>query len=288
MKFVVIGLMSVLVLTGAFAQYGKPADVAIPGQGRVASGLKNAGVRVDQRLGNVVPTDAVITTSEGRTVKLGDLMTGKPILLQLVFYECPGVCLAELNGLVLAMRAMDARNKDFQLGTLYDIITISIDPTESIRQAQSKKVIYTDLYDNPGTEKNWHFAVGTLQEVAKIAEAIGFHYRVDADGTNIVHPAALVVLTPEGKVSRYFLNTQYAATDVAASLINARDGGVGDREPDTYFFSCIQIDPLTGKISMNVLASIRAGGVLTVLAIIASILVMSFKGRRNEPKEVAN
>lgn len=288
MKFIAIGLMAALTVSGALAQYGKPAEVSIPGQGRVASGMKNAGVRVDQRLGNMVPGDVQITTSDGRTVRLADLRTGRPMLLQLVFYECPGVCLAELNGLVLAMRSMDARSKDFELGTLYDIFTISIDPTETARQAHSKKVLYNDLYNNPGTEKNWHFAVGSLEEVSKVAEAIGFHYRADADGTNIVHPAALVVLTPEGKVSRYFLNTQYAATDLAASLINAREGGVGVREPDTYFFSCIQIDPLTGKISMNVLASIRAGGVLTVLAIIASILVMSFKSRKQQAKEAIN
>lgn len=287
MRFLAALFVAGLVTTGALAQYGKPAEVAIPGQGRVASGMKNAGVRVDQRLGNQIPVDAMVTTSDGRRVRISDLQSGRPMLLQLVFYECPGVCLAELNGLVLAMRAMDARNDDFQLGELYDILTVSIDPTETATQANSKKVIYTDLYNNPGTEPNWHFAVGERQEVERIADAIGFRYRVDDDGTNIVHPAALVVLTPEGRVSRYFLNTQYAATDLAASLINAREGGVGQREPETYFFSCIQIDPLTGKVSMNVLQSIRVGGVMTVLAIIASILVMSYKSRKAQPSEVA-
>lgn len=253
--------------------YGNMSDSAQPGTGRVASTRSRAGVRVDQNLKNYLPLNLVLTESDGTRVALREYFSDKPVLLQLVFYQCPGVCTAELNSLTNAMRSFP----DYQLSEQFDVLTVSIMPTETVEMAKNKKMAYLDILNRPGAEDGWHFFVGDYDTVKELADAIGFRYVYDPTNDTIVHPACLVVLTPQAQITQYFLNTEYAPKVLLTSLIEAEKGRIGVRQENPSFWSCIELDPLTGQRSLNVLKAVRIGGVLTLAALVISIAFMTIK-----------
>ncbi|MCH7904371.1 MAG: SCO family protein [Armatimonadetes bacterium] len=253
--------------------YGNMNEAAQPGTGRVASTRARAGVRVDQNLKNYLPLDLVLTESDGTRVALREYFSDKPVLLQLIFYKCPGVCTAELNSLTNAMRSFGK----YEVGKQYDVLTVSIMPTETEEMAKNKKMAYLDILNRPGAEDGWHFFVGDYETVKELADAIGFRYVYDETNDTIVHPACLVVLTPQAQITQYFLETEYAPKVLLNSLIEAKKGRIGVRQENPSFWSCIDLDPLTGRRSLNVLKAVKIGGALTLAALVISIVFMTIK-----------
>ena len=253
--------------------YGNMNDAAQPGTGRVASSRARAGVRVDQNLKNYLPLDLVLTESDGTRVPLREYFGDKPVLLQLIFYQCPGVCTAELNSLTNAMRDFGK----YEVGKQYKVLTVSIMPTETVEMAKNKKMAYLDILNRPGSEDGWHFFVGDYDTVRELADAVGFRYVYDPTNDTIVHPACLVVLTPQAQITQYFLETEYAPKVLLNSLIEAKKGRIGVRQENPSFWSCIDLDPLTGRRSLNVLKAVKIGGALTLAALVISIVFMTIK-----------
>ncbi|HVF28044.1 MAG TPA: SCO family protein, partial [Pyrinomonadaceae bacterium] len=201
------------------AQYGRPPESALP-QGGKPEVLKE--ITIEQRLGEQVPFDATFRDETGRAVKLGDFFGKKPVVVSLVYYECPMLCNQVLNGLVGMMEALK-----FTAGKEYDVVTVSFDPRETPELAARKKETYLKRYGRDGAESGWHFLTGDKAEIDRLTEAVGFGYAWDTNSNQFAHASAIMVATPEGKLSHYFYGIDYAPKDVRLGLIEASAGKIG-------------------------------------------------------------
>lgn len=225
-------------------------------------------VGLDQRLGAQVPLDLRFRDEAGREVALGDYFGKRPVILALVYYECPMLCNQVLNGLTQTLRVMS-----FNAGREFDVVAVSFDPNEGPSLAKAKKRTYVSKYGRQAGEDGWHFLTGTRQSSAALAKAVGFRYEWDAQTNQWAHGAGIMVLTPTGVLSRYFYGIEYGVRDVRLGLVEASNNKIGSIA-DQVKLLCYQYDPMTGKYGMVVLNTIRVGGVLTVLAMAGFIGLM--------------
>lgn len=244
------------------------------GAGEVASDKVLAKVRIDQKLGEAIPFDLEFTDPQGVRQPLGNLIGERPVVLALVYYECPMLCTMVLNGLLRMMNVLK-----FDAGKEFDVVTVSIDPRETPELAAEKKKKYLDRYRRDGAERGWHFLVGDEPEIAKLTTALGYHYAYDETTDQFAHGSAIMVLTPDGKISRYFYGIEYSPIDVRLSLVEASDEGIGTLT-DAILLSCFQYNPLDGKYSLAIMRLVRGVGVLTVVGILAFIFISHLRERR--------
>lgn len=267
----------------ASAQYYPSKDVqpAIPGVGRVASDARTAGVRVDQKLDGQLPLDLEFTDEHGEKGPLKRFFNRKPVLILPIFYKCPGICSQELASLVNVLNGF--KNAEDQPGSRFDIVVVSIDYKETPKMAADKEQTYLELYQRKGTEAGWHFLVGSEENVGKLTDAMGFVFRRDPLNDNITHPAMLLVSTPGGKISKYFLSTQYEQKPLLISIGQAAEEKIGAVDEAPTLFSCINVDPNTGQVSVNVFRILQILGVVTVLALVFSIVRWNKKWSQENP-----
>jgi protein SCO1 len=241
------------------------------------SGPMPKNIGFDPRFGEQAPTDAVLTDEEGRAVRLGDLAAGqRPTLLVLAYYECPMLCSMVMNGLVTALKKVDLEpGKDFE------VVVVSIDPTDTPERARKKKATYVEAYGRPGAERGIHVLTGAEPEIRRVADGVGFRYEYDPVGKQYAHAGGAVVLSPDGKISRYFYGIDFAPRDLSLGLVEAADGKIGGAR-DRLLLLCYRYDPAQGKYGALALTSVRTGGVLTVALLGISILVMRRRSRKEE------
>jgi protein SCO1/2 len=232
-----------------------------------------AGVGFDQRLDAQVPLDLAFRDDGGRAARLGDLLAGKPAILALVYYRCPMLCTETLNGLVRALRALS-----FDAGRQFDVVVVSIDPRETAALAAAKKKLYVERYGRTSGAKGWTFLTGDEASIRRLAAAVGFRYVYDADLRQYAHATGLVVLTPDGRVSRYLYGVEYPAGDLRLALVEAAAGKIGT-PVDLLLLYCYHYDPLSGRYGLVVTRVLRAAGALTVLLLAALILGLSARRR---------
>jgi len=225
-------------------------------------------VGIDQHLDQPVPLDLQFRDEAGETVRLGQYFGKRPVILTLVYYQCPMLCGLVLNGLVSALKPLS-----FDVGTQFDIVTVSIDPTETPALASAKKLTYLETYGRAGAEQGWHFLTGDARAIEALAAAVGFRYQYDAERKQYAHAAAIMVLTPAGRLARYFFGVEYAPRDLRLGLIEAADGRIGTPIDQVLLF-CYQYDAAMGRYSAAVLNLVRLGGVLTLLALGTFMTVM--------------
>lgn len=231
-------------------------------------------VGVDQRLGESLPLDLTLTDSTGVERRLGDLVGERPVILSLVYYECPMLCTMVLNGMLRVMNVLR-----FDAGKEFDVITVSIDPRETPALAADKKAIYLDRYRRETADEGWHFLVGDQAAIARLADAVGFSYAYDETTDQFAHGSAIVVATPEGRIAKYFYGIDYSPVDVRLALVEAANERIGSLT-DAILLSCFQYDPLTGKYSLVVMRVIRWLGAATVLGLLAFIVMQTRRDRR--------
>jgi protein SCO1/2 len=237
-------------------------------------------IGIDQKLGAQVPLDLTFTDETGKTVRLGDYLNGqRPVVLTLVYYQCPMLCTMSLNDQTRALGAMPLNP-----GEDFDIVTVSFDPREGPDLAAAKKKRYIHEYKKPGAAKAWHFLVGDETNIRKLTEAVGFRYAWDEKFNQYAHAAGLMVLTPTGKLSRYFYGVDYSSKDLRLALVEASEGKIGSPVEQALLY-CFTYDPSTGKYSLAILRLLRAAGVITVLAI-ASFVAVSLWRDRNRRKHL--
>lgn len=224
------------------------------------------GVAFEQRLGEPLPLDAVFTDSTGAQRPLGDFLAGRPVVLALVYYECPMLCNLVLNGAVGSLRAVD-----FDAGDAFDVVVVSFDSRETPELAAAKKANYVASYGRDGAGAGWHFLTGDAENVARLTEAVGFRYRYDAERDEFAHSAGLVLATPEGVISRYLYGIDFPPRDLRLALVEAADSKIGTLVDQVLLF-CFHYDPATGRYSVATLNAVRAGGILTVAALFAFVL----------------
>jgi protein SCO1/2 len=225
-------------------------------------------IRIDQQLDAMLPLDLVFTDSQGREVKLGDYFGEKPVILSLVYYECPMLCTMVLNGLVSSVRLLDS-----SIGEDYDVISVSIDPDEGSELAAAKKAEYLNRYGREGAGDGWHFLTGEESSIRKLAATVGFKYRYLPDRDEYAHAAGIMVITPEGRVSRYFYGIDYSPRDLNLGLVESSEGRIGTLADQVLLF-CYRYDPVTGKYGAATVALVRAGGVATIAVLCIFFLVM--------------
>ncbi len=238
-----------------------------------AAGIE--GVGFDQRLNHQVPLDIRFTDETGKSVQLGDYFGSKPVILVLAYYQCPRLCTLVLNGVVQGMLEMrlDA-GKDF------NVVTVSFDPREDWRLAASKKESYLARYGRPGAEKGWHFLTGEPDQIKRLTEAVGFRYRFDPVQNQFVHASGIMILTPTGRLSRYFYDVNYPGRDLRLGLVEASNNQIGS-PVDQILLYCFHYDALLGRYSASIMNLVRLAGVGTMLAIGAFVMFLQRRHSRS-------
>jgi protein SCO1 len=221
-----------------------------------------------ESLNEAVPGEATFTDWEGRQGRLRDYFDGqKPVLLTLVYYRCQSLCSLVLGGLSKA-----ARNSGLQLGRDYRAVTISIDPRETPELAMERQRGHLQSLGMPGQAKDWAFLVGAEDQVKKVADAVGFKYRYDPQSEQYAHAAAIMVLTPEGRVSRYLYGFEFPPRDVKFALLEAGGGRIGTSF-DRVILTCFKYDPNTRRYGLYIFGFIRGGALLVFGALAAALAV---------------
>ena len=248
------------------AQTGNPSNAS-----QLPAALQ--GVGIDQRLGEALPLDVTLRDELGREVQLGDYFGDRPVILALVYYECPMLCTLELNGLLKTIRVVP-----LTLGKDYQIVTVSFDPGETPALAARKKQEYIEQYRQEGAEHGWHFLTAEQESIDRLTEAMGFRYKYDPETDLYTHASAIMLATPEGKLSRYFYGVEYSPRDVRLGLVEASQNQIGSFVDQVLLF-CFHYDPVQGKYSLVILNGLRAAGIITVLAIFAFLWIMLRRDR---------
>jgi protein SCO1/2 len=256
------GLWAASSLAGA---QPRPIAPSQPAQG-LPPALREVGF--DQRLGEALPLDLPLRDESGRHVRLADYFGRRPVVLSLVYYECPMLCTLTLNGLVSALGVLS-----FDAGREFELVTLSFDSRDTPELAAAKKSAYLGRYKRPGARAGWHFLTGTPEAIARLTRAVGFRYAWDEETRQFAHPAGIVVATPEGRISHYLYGIEYAPRDLRLAVVEASAGRIGNPIDELALF-CFQYDPMTGRYAAAVMRMLRAAAIATVLALGAFIAVM--------------
>ncbi len=221
-------------------------------------------VGIEQKLNTLLPLDTELKDENGNAVKLGDYFgKGRPVVLALVYYECPMLCNEVLNGLTGSLKGISQdAGKDF------DVVAISFDARENDKPglAKNKKESYVSRYGRAGSENGWHFLTGTQDSIDKVTEAVGFKYEFDEKTNQFAHGGGIMVATPEGKLARYFYGIDYAPKDVKLGILESGQNKISN-PVDTLLLYCYHYDPSTGKYGFAILNVMRLGGILTLLGL---------------------
>jgi len=231
-------------------------------------------VNIAQNLNAQISPDLTFRDESGKSVRLGDYFGQKPILLSLVYFDCPALCTEVLNGELRTMRSIA-----LDLGKDFDAVTVSFEPKDTPALAKAKRDVYAGQYGRPGAREHWHFLTGEQQSIDALTQAVGFHYAYDSAGRQYAHAAAIMVLTPDGRIARYFYGVQFPARDVRLGLVEASQGRIGT-PTDHALLYCYQYDPMTGKYGFAVMNAVRAAGGLTVLVLAIFMYVMFRRDRK--------
>ncbi len=183
--------------------------------------LKNVGI--EQHLDAQLPLDVKFRDETGREVKLGDYFGKKPVVLSMVYYECPMLCGEVLNGQASVFTTLK-----FDIGKEYDVVTVSFDPTEGPELARGKKKVYVERYGRPGGDEGWHFLTGSQESIKALTNAVGFNYAWDEQTKQFAHAAAILVVKPDGKIAQYFYGVEYSPKDLRFGIVQASQGKVGN------------------------------------------------------------
>lgn len=231
--------------------------------------LKQVGI--DQKLNQSVPLNLAFRDEHGQSVQLGQYFGQKPVILTLVYYNCPMLCTQVLNGVEVGLKGIP-----LDIGKQFNVVTVSIDPSEGHVLADVKQEMYTGMYGRPGAAQGWHFLTGDETQIKQLADAVGFRYAYDPDTKQFAHASAIMILTPEGKISRYLYGIQFPSRDLRLGLVEASEGKIGS-PVDAVLLFCYHYDPHTGKYGLLISHVMQAGGALTVLVLGVLVLIL-FRG----------
>jgi len=284
------GVLTLAVLCASYsqplsirAQGGPPPNAPLYGArhetSQVANGLPPAlrDVGIDQKLNQQLPLELIFRDERGTPVKLKQYFGKKPVVLSLVYYNCPMLCTQILNGMVTTFRVLP-----FQIGKEFDVVTISFDPRETPELAAAKKktyVSYLPVAAQSGATEGWHFLTGDQSTIRELTEAVGFRYRFDEATNQFAHASAIMVSNPQGKLSHYFYGIEYSARDLRLALVESAENKIGS-PVDQLLLYCYHYDPATGKYGAVVMNMIRIGGLFTLAGIAAMLVLLRRRGSR--------
>ncbi len=251
----------------ATAQGTPPEAAPLP-----APPLKDIGF--DQKLGDVVPLDLPFRDEAGKTVYLRDYLGKRPVVLSLVYFDCPMLCGMTTDGLVRSLRALR-----LSVGTDFDVLSVSFDPRETPELASAKKGPVMRQYARAGGAEGWHFLTGDKASIDALTKAVGFRYVWDAEQKQYAHATGILVLTPQGRIARYFFGIEYPAKDLRLGLIEASDEKIGN-VVDQLLLLCYHYDPKTGRYTAAVTRIIRGAAVVTLAAVAGLVVTLLRREKR--------
>jgi protein SCO1 len=270
----VIVLALALVAPNAFGQGMSKGMMSPPANVRPPY-LENVGI--EQHLDAQVPPDLGFTDDTGRGVKLGDYFGKKPLILNLVYYKCPMLCGEALAGLSASMKMIK-----FDVGNEFEVVTVSFNPKETTADAAAKKSEFVKRYGRPGAAAGWHFLTGSAESINSLTKAVGFQYQYDAARNQYAHATAIMVLTPQGHISRYFYGVDFPPKDLRMGLVEASHEKIGNAV-DQVLLYCYHYDPATGKYGAMVSNMLKLGGGLTIV-FVGGLLLILFRLERIAPR----
>lgn len=271
--------LSTLLIGGsaALAQSSRPPAGAAP--------KPTSDVRFDEKIGSQVPLDLVLRNENDEPITVGECLDNKPTILVLAYYRCPTLCNEVLNGLVKSMRELP---HDFSAGNQFRVLTVSFDPKEHGDLARRKKDSYVREYGRPGADTGWRFCTAGVDSVEALTTAVGYKYEYDRVFKEYNHPSGVIILSPQGKVMRYFYGFSFGgeyqlegggSTTLRLSLVEAADGKGGSLL-DKITLACFSWDPSTKKYSPSIVKLMRAAGILTVAAVALGVTIAFVRERR--------
>jgi len=238
------------------------------------------GVGIEQRLNQQLPLNLTFTDDQGKQVQLASYFGKRPAILALVYYRCPMLCSEELNGLTGALQMVK-----FVPGRDFDVIVVSIDPSEGTDLAAAKKRSYVKRYGFPATAGGWHFMTGTQENIDALTRAVGFGYiKIPApDGTltQFAHASSIQIVTPEGKLAQYYMGVEYSPKDLRLGLVEASANRIGS-PVDNILTYCYHYDPQTNKHSLIVARVVQLGGLVTIFTLGGFMLAMFRRDARHD------
>ena len=231
-------------------------------------------VRIEQRLNQQLPLGLTFTDDQGKQVQLSSYFGKRPAILALVYYQCPMLCSEELNGLTSALQMVN-----FVPGKDFNVIVVSIDPTEGTELAAAKKRSYLKRYGHPETANGWHFMTGTQPNIDALTKAVGFGYvkipGPDGKLTQFAHASSIQIVTPEGKLAQYYMGVEYSPKDLLLGLSEASSNRIGSPVDDILTY-CYHYDPQTNKHSLIVARVVQLGGLMTLL-LLGGFMALMFR-----------
>jgi protein SCO1/2 len=228
-------------------------------------------VGIDQKLNQQLPLELIFRDENGTPVKLNQYFGKKPVVLSLVYYNCPMLCTQILNGMITTFRVLP-----FKIGSEFDVVTVSFDPRETAALAAAKKKTYIEYLpreSQAGAANGWHFLTGDESTIRQLAGAVGFRYHFDDVTNQYAHASAIMVTNPQGKLSHYFYGIEYSARDLRLALIESAENKIGS-PVDQLLLYCYHYDPATGKYGAVVMNMVRLGGVITLVGIAGLLLLL--------------
>ncbi len=269
-----VALASLLLSTLASAQSMEPPPAGMVAASQTPEILKQIGI--DQKLDAPLPLDAPVRDETGRTLRLGDLFGKRPVVLAFVYYNCPMLCTQVLNGLVASLNVMS-----LEAGQDFDVVAISFDARETPAMAAAKKDAYLTRYKHPNAAAGWHFLTADGATIERLTKAAGFRFKYDERLEQFAHASAIMVVTPDGRLARYFYGIEYAPRDLRLGLVEASAGKIGT-PVDQILLYCFHYDPSRGKYGWVVVRMIRLAGLATLAILGVAIWRMS----RRRPRPV--
>jgi protein SCO1/2 len=270
-----IAAMMLALCSLAFGQ-GMTTGIMSPPANVRPPGLKNVGI--EQHLNEQIPAELTFQDENGNPVRLADYFGKKPMILNLVYYQCPMLCGEVLSGLESALRVLK-----FDVGNQFDVLTVSFDSRETPAMATAKKAEFLKRYGRPGATQGWHFLTGPQQSIDALTKAAGFQYEYDPKSGQFAHTTAIMVLTPEGRIAQYYYGVEYAPKDLRLGLIQASQNKIGNIV-DQVLLYCYHYDPATGKYGAVVMRILRLAGAATILTLGLFMIVMFRRGSSTRSK----
>ncbi|MBN2295845.1 MAG: SCO family protein [Pirellulales bacterium] len=237
------------------------------------------GVGMTEHLNEKVPLDLEFVDSNGKKVKLADYFDGdRPVVLTMNYSNCPMLCSLQLNGLYDALGRMD-----WNMGDKFDMITVCIDPLETPERARMTKQKYLKIYRRAGAADGYHYLTGSEENIKKVADAVGFHYKYSEKQRQYLHAAVTMILTPDGRVSRYLYGVEYDPQTLKLSLLEAADGKIGS-SMDRFLLFCYHYDPESGRYGPAAFRLMQLGGGITIVVLVGGFMLL----RRREKSKPQN
>jgi protein SCO1/2 len=269
----IIGIAALLLAASAAQAQAVPSDMG-PTAATLPPALQNVGF--EPQLNAQMPLDLAFRDETGRSVQLREYFGQKPVVLAFVYYGCPMLCNQVQQGVVGTLRMLS-----FTPGADYQVVFISFDSRETPDMAAEKKKTALSHFGRSGTDSGWHFLTGSQESIDAATHAANFRYNFNAKTNLFAHASGVMVLTPDGRISRYFYGVEYPGRDMRLGLVEASAGKIGTPIDHVLLF-CYQYDPTAATYSAAILRIIRLGGVLTILCIVGGILIFRRRDARSQ------